>query len=176
MSKEFYQATYAISTACGDPSRADEILKSCLEKLTEEKIEVSVGTTSYGYIKIAAIVEAARVNICSVKWEPYKKYQTLKSLLAEMKSKDKKIEEIAAANIMEWALSCQENSKKRMKMRTKSKEEQIREIAHRIWIEEGKPDGEQWASEYNGKKKIKDIHWERAVVEWTYGSDYLRSW
>jgi len=66
-----------------------------------------------------------------------------------------------------------------------SKENEIRAIAHRIWVEQGCPDGEQLVYGYgensvkvngNSMIKLKDLHWQVAVVEWTYGPDYLRSW
>jgi len=56
------------------------------------------------------------------------------------------------------------------------KEQEIREIAHRIWLDAGRPDGEKLVYSNGQMIKLKDLHWEVAVVEWTYGPDYMRSW
>lgn len=62
-------------------------------------------------------------------------------------------------------------------MDKKAKREiEIREIAHRIWVEEGKPDGEKLVCYYGKMTPLREVHWEKAVIEWAYGPDYLRSW
>lgn len=56
-----------------------------------------------------------------------------------------------------------------------NKEEEIRAIANRIWLEAGSPDGELLVLYYGKMVKVKDIHWKIAEIEWTYGPDYFRS-
>ncbi len=56
------------------------------------------------------------------------------------------------------------------------KEEGVREIAHRIWLEAGKPDGDKIVYQYGKTMKLKDVHWELATTEWIYGPDYLKSY
>ncbi len=51
---------------------------------------------------------------------------------------------------------------------------EIKEIAHRIWLEAGSPDGELLIDSYGEMVKLKDIHWRIAETEWTYGPDYLK--
>lgn len=41
-------------------------------------------------------------------------------------------------------------------------EEYVRQLAHSIWIEEGKPDGEQYIKTMFGLLKLKEIHWIKA--------------
>lgn len=56
-----------------------------------------------------------------------------------------------------------------------NKEAEIREIAHRIWLKAGSPDGETLVLRFGKMMKLKDIHWFIAETEWTFGPDYLRS-
>lgn len=57
-----------------------------------------------------------------------------------------------------------------------NEEDEIRKIAHRIWLEAGSPDGEKVLYQYGKSVKLKNIHWQLAVTEWIYGPDYLRSY
>ena len=54
------------------------------------------------------------------------------------------------------------------------KEEAIAEIANRIWKDEGCPDGDTLIHRHGKIMKLKEVHWELAETEWTYGPDYLR--
>ena len=54
------------------------------------------------------------------------------------------------------------------------REAEIRAIAHRLWEEAGCPNGDVLVS-WDGKMiPLKQLHWELAVVEWSYGPDYFR--
>lgn len=57
-----------------------------------------------------------------------------------------------------------------------NKEDEIRKIAHRIWVENGKPDGELLVPYYDKMVPLKFLHWMEAETEYTYGPDYLKSW
>lgn len=59
------------------------------------------------------------------------------------------------------------------KNNTIKREKEIREIAHRIWIETGCPDGDILVSRCGKMVPLKEVHWEVAVIEWTYGPEYL---
>lgn len=63
----------------------------------------------------------------------------------------------------------------KLKGNTNSKREtEITAIAHRIWLEAGSPDGEKLVYHYGKLVKLKEVHWEWAVNEWTFGPDYLK--
>lgn len=63
-------------------------------------------------------------------------------------------------------------------MRDKEKKElEIKEIAHRIWVEAGCPNGDVRINVGSSlEMSLKESHWHQAVMEWTYGPDYMRSW
>lgn len=56
-----------------------------------------------------------------------------------------------------------------------SKEDEVKEIAHRLWVESGKPDGDVLVEYYGKLIKLKELHWEKAEAEWTYGLEHLES-
>jgi hypothetical protein len=69
--------------------------------------------------------------------------------------------------------------KKAAKLQIQISEEReagIREIANRIWLEEGSPDGESLVHRHGKTMKLKEVHWDLATTEWTYGPDYLKSY
>ena len=58
---------------------------------------------------------------------------------------------------------------------TNSKREaEITAIAHRIWLEEGSPDGEKLVHHCGKWIKLKELHWNWAKTEWTFGPDFMR--
>lgn len=57
------------------------------------------------------------------------------------------------------------------------REKEVREIAHRIWVEAGKPNGDELVNIGSSLEMTrKELHWHQAEMEWIYGSDYMRSW
>jgi len=64
---------------------------------------------------------------------------------------------------------------KKLKGQTNSKREaEITAIAHRIWVEAGSPDGEKLVYHCGELVKLKEVQWEWAVNEWTFGPNYLK--
>ena len=63
---------------------------------------------------------------------------------------------------------------KKLQVNTTNREEQIRQIANRIWQEAGCPDGEKEVLFFGKMVKLKDVHWAWAETEWQYGPDYFR--
>ena len=57
-----------------------------------------------------------------------------------------------------------------------NKENEIRDIANKIWLEAGSPDGERLVSHYGKLVPLKEVHWAWAENEWKYGPDYLKSY
>ena len=41
----------------------------------------------------------------------------------------------------------------------------IKDIAHELWIQDGKPNGEEYRDSEFGRMKTKDIHWRRAEIK-----------
>jgi hypothetical protein len=59
-------------------------------------------------------------------------------------------------------------------MRTDAAIKRISELAHKYWLDDGKPDGEEYRDHRVwGRMKIRDIHWRRAsdVIE----ADFARN-
>lgn len=56
------------------------------------------------------------------------------------------------------------------------RENEIKIIAYGIWVEAGFPDGEKLVYHFGKLVKLKEVHWEWAVNEWTFGADYMRQY
>ena len=70
-----------------------------------------------------------------------------------------------------------------MKKNDPKRIEEIRKIAHRMWLEAGKPDGDKLVPYFHGLVPyfhglvpLKELHWSAAETEYIYGPEYFRSW
>lgn len=55
-----------------------------------------------------------------------------------------------------------------------NRENEVRQIAHRIWLEEGQPNGDVLVQSFGRTIPLKQVHWKWAELEWTYGPEYLK--
>lgn len=57
-----------------------------------------------------------------------------------------------------------------------NRELEIKNIAYRIWVDDGCKDGDELIDWIGGKIPRNEFQWKMAEVEYVYGPDYLRLW